>query len=141
VSILFAVLVAGSTVSAPPEVAPKPRLVDPQIKAFVAYLTKNGITLTQTPDEWWVVTDPKEKGVEVIVHLRSFPLTATEKEMRDVLMTINLAYILNPEAHLAMSYPGFRATDIAMIPKPAQVPTVAMLKTLFNTYAPPEPKK
>src|SRR5689334_14782044 len=69
---------------------------DPTIKAVVAHFAQNGVKLQKEDNgNWWVVTEPKGDGYEVIVALRTFPVQATEQEMQDELKTINLAFILN----------------------------------------------
>jgi hypothetical protein len=115
---------------------------DPQVKAFVAHLAKQGIKLQYAKDGWWTVTDPKGDGYEVVVMFRTFPATATEKEMRDRLHTINLAHLLNIQTKMAMSYPGLRATDATKkLPKLNEVPVCGRLEGFFNEYQPPEVKK
>lgn len=114
---------------------------DAAIQAVVAHFAKNGVKL-EKEGNWWVVTDPKGDGYDVIVAWRTFPAKATEEEMRTVLKTINLAFNLNAPARVAMSVPGLQATDPAKrSPELAQVPVVAKLEKLFKEYAPPEPKK
>src|SRR5262249_50703029 len=115
---------------------------DAPIKAVVAHLAKNGVKLQPDERGWWVVTDPKGDGYEVVVHLRTFPVGTTEKQMRDFLQMVNLAYMLNVETRVAMSYPGLKATDSAKkLPKLAEVPVAAKLQRLFKEYQPPELKK
>ena len=119
----------------------KPPVGDEQIKAFVAYLGKNGVKLEADKGSWWVVTDPKGDGYRVVVSLKSFPAGTSEKDMRAALAPINLAHVLNAPARLAMSIPGLRATDPAKpLPKLDQVPMVAKLEKLFKDYQPLELK-
>jgi hypothetical protein len=120
----------------------KPSARDDAIKAFVAHFAKNGVKLEAGERGEWVVADPKADGYQVIVHFRTFPASATEREMNDTLKMINLAHMLNAPSRLAMSHPGLRATDPAKpLPKLDQVPVAAKLEKLFKEYRPPEPTK
>jgi hypothetical protein len=115
---------------------------DAPIKAVVAHFAKNGVKLEPDERGWWVVADPKGDGYQVDVHLRTFPAGATEQEMRDELKKINLAYLLNAPARVAMSHPGLRVTDATKKPpRLDQLPVAAKLEKLFKDYRPPEPKK
>src|SRR5947207_3969586 len=100
---------------------------DAAIKAIVAHFAKNGVKLEKEREgNWWVVTDPKGDGYEVIVAWRTFPAKATEEEMQAELKRINLAFMLNAPSRLAMSHPGLRAIDPATKPPPLdQVPVAA----------------
>jgi hypothetical protein len=119
-----------------------PALDDALVKAVVAYFAKNGVKLEKADANWWVVTDPKAEGYEVLVAWRTFPRDATEQQMHAELRQINLAFLLNAPARVAMSYPGLRSTDPARkLPPLDQVPVVTKLKKLFEQYRPPEPKK
>src|SRR2546423_722405 len=114
---------------------------DAPIKAAVAHFAKNGITLRHDTDSRWVVADPKGDGYEVDVYFRTFPQRATEQQMRAELKQINLAFMLNAPARVAMSYPGLRGSDSASrLPRLDQVPVVAKLEKLFKDYQPPEKK-
>jgi hypothetical protein len=115
---------------------------DAAIKAFVAYLGKNGVKLEADEGNYWVVTDPKGDGYKVIVSLKTFPPGTSEKDMQAALQMINLAHMLNAPSRLAMSHPGLRATDPAkQLPKLDQIPVAAKLEKLFKEYRPPEPAK
>jgi hypothetical protein len=115
---------------------------DAPIKAIVAHFAKNGIKLQRDERDWWVVVDPKADGYEVVLHLRTFPVGTTEKEMRDFLRRINLAYMLNAPARVAMSYPGARVTDPEKKPpKREDLPVAVKLERLFKEYRPSEPRK
>ena len=112
------------------------------VKAVVAHFAKHGIKLQRDERGEWLVADPKADAYDVVVHLRTFPPGTTEQEMRDTLKQINLAYMLNVPARVAMSYPVLRGNDRAMkLPKLDQVPVVAKLESLFKEYRPEEPKK
>ena len=83
---------------------------DKRIVALVAWLKLKGITLEFPTDAegsgWWRVTEPKTPAdYDVVFSIRSFPAWASEAQMREAL-DINLAYMLNAPAHLAMSYGG-----------------------------------
>src|SRR5262245_24064279 len=81
--------------------------------------------------------DPKGDGYRVIVHMRTFSVTATEKEMRHELSMHNLAYMLNAPSRVAMSYPYLQGIDLgSRPPKPDQVPVVAKLEKLFKDHQP-----
>jgi len=113
------------------------------IKSVVAHFAKNDIKLEKEKEgSYWVVTDPKEDGYVVVVAWRTWPAKAPEEEMQAELKTINLAYVLNAPARVAMSKPGLRSTDNAKRPpRLDQVPVVAKLEKLFKEYPPPEQKK
>ena len=100
---------------------------DPALKALVAHLAKHDIKLEHDKDGWWVVTEPKE-GAGIKVHFRTFPASFDDKAMQEDLMTINLGYMLNREARLAMSYPGKTVTG-------------GRLEGFFKEYRPAEAKK
>jgi hypothetical protein len=111
----------------------KPPELSEEIKDFVAYAAKNGVKLERgESSSWWIVE--KGEGYEVVVSLRSFPAGTTEKDMREKLMTINLAHMLNAPARIAMSRPGLRLADPQK--KPKEIPAAAKLEKLFKDYAP-----
>ena len=111
----------------------KPPELSEEIKDFVAYAEKNGVKMERGEGNWWVVA--KGDGWEVVVSLKSFPAGTTEKEMRETLMTINLAHMLNAPTRLAMSRPSMRISDPAKKPKDGN-PAGAKLEKLFKNYAP-----
>ena len=114
---------------------------DGSIKAVVAHFAKNGVKLEKEKEgNYWVVTDPKGDGDDVIVAWRTWPAKATEEEMQAELMMINLAFLLNAPARVAMSKPGLRSADPAKkLPRLDQVPVVGKLEKLFKDYKPPAP--
>lgn len=116
---------------------------DTPIKAVVAHFAKNGVKLEKEKEgNYWVVTDPKTDGYDVIVAWRTWPAKATEEEMQAELKTINLGFLLNAPARVAMSVPSLRSTGPAnKLPLPDQAPVVAKLQKLFKEYRPLEPKK
>jgi len=120
-----------------------PPLDDARIKAVVAYFAQNGVKLQkEDKGNYWVVTEPKGEGYEVIVAWRTFSAKATEQEMYDELKRINLAFMLNTPARVAMSVPGLRATEPGKRPPQLdRVPLVAKLQQLFKAYRPAEAKK
>ena len=81
---------------------------NPRILALVDYFEAQGIELVHDSGGWWRVTRPAPPEFDVIVSLRSFPERASAYQMRDALSRINLAYLLNADARVAMSYPGLR---------------------------------
>lgn len=85
---------------------------DQRTMAFVAWLKQKGVTLeySRSPERGgpWRVTQPKISAeYDVVFSIRAFPSGASEKQMRDAL-NVNLAYVLNAKAHLAMSYAGYQ---------------------------------
>jgi len=83
---------------------------DQRIVALVSWLKHKGVTLEFPADTesggGWRVTEPKTSAdYHVVFSIRSFPPWASEAQMREAL-DINLAYMLNAPAHLAMSYGG-----------------------------------
>src|SRR3954468_20024731 len=98
----LAMMGAGRAAEQPP--APD----DARVKAVVAHFAKNGIKLAKDTSNYWVVTEPKAGGAEVIVAWGTFPAKATEEEMQAELRTINLTFRLNAPARVAMSHPGLR---------------------------------
>ena len=114
-----------------------PALDDAPIKSIVAHFAKIGVKLEADKRGWWVVTDPKGDDYQVVVHLRTFPAAATERDMRDALQEINLGYMLNAPARVAMSYPSLRRTDAAKKPpRLDQLPVAANLEKFFKEYRP-----
>jgi len=112
------------------------------IKEFVSYLAKNGVKLQKDKSGWWAVEDEKADCYRVIVSLKTFPPSATDKEMQAALRQINLAYMLNAPSHLAMSHPGLQIIDpMNQPPKLDQIPVAAKLKKLFTEYRPADPAK
>lgn len=81
---------------------------DPQIQAVVNYFGKNGFKMEKAKEWGWHVIDPKYDGYYILVAFKSFPPNATEAAMQKELWQINLAFMLNAPAKLAMSYPGLR---------------------------------
>jgi hypothetical protein len=120
-----------------------PATHDAAIKSVVAEFAKNGFKLEKEEEgNYWVVADPKGDGYDVIVAWRTWPAKATEEEMRAELKMINLGFLLNAPARVAMSKPGLRSADpVKKLPPLDQVPVVAKLEKLFKDYKPPEPKK
>ncbi len=87
------------------------------------------------------MVDPKSEGYVVIVRFRTFPEGTTEKQMRDHLGMINLAYMLNVPARLAMSYPSLESADLNVkLPKLDDLPVAKKLRRLFEEYRPAPPK-
>ena len=79
-----------------------------RIQVFVRYLAGRGITLVEEPEASWRVDRPVADGYVVVVRFRVYPPMATEEQMREDLVHVNLAFRLNAGARLAMSYPSVR---------------------------------
>lgn len=117
--------------------------LDPQnhhIVALVAHFEAHGINLVHERGGWWRVTQPANLDSEVIVSLRAFPEGATADQMQNALMHINLAYLLNAPAHLAMSYPSVRGGGPGATREPRFMALKATLERLFQEYQPPPDK-
>jgi hypothetical protein len=119
----------------------RPMADDAIVKPFVEHLAKNGIKLEHREHNEWIVTDPKSDGYVVMVYFRTFAAEATVKAIEEEIKTINLAFMFNANARLAMSHPGLQGNDIKKLPKIKDVPAAAKLTKLFKEYRPPEPKK
>jgi hypothetical protein len=141
--VVVAVAIACSLTTANHAVAEnkRPLADDSIVKPFVEYLAKNGIKLEHKESNIWVVTDPKAEGYVVIVYFRTFAADATVQAIEEEIKTINLAFMFNANARLAMSHPGLQGKDIKKLPNLKDVPEVAKLTKLFKEYSPPEPKK
>ena len=120
-----------------------PATDDAAINSVITHFAENGVKLEKEKEgNYWVVTDPKGDGYDVIVAWRTWPAKATEEEMRAELRTVNLGFLLSAPARVAMSVPGLRSTDPTKKPPTLdQVPVAAKLEKLFKDYKPPEPKK
>ena len=80
---------------------------DPRLLRLVAYFRANGVQLEYESGLWHAPAYAWH-GATVGVSLRTFPEWASTEEMREAISRINLAYALNPTAHIAMSYIGIR---------------------------------
>jgi hypothetical protein len=93
---------------------------DERIVALVSWLKHKGVTLELRAEGSieWRVTEPKTSAdYDVVFIIRSFPSGASEEQMRQAL-DVNLAYMLNAPAHLAMSNGGCSGTHPdAQLPK------------------------
>jgi len=76
---------------------------DPRLLRLVAYFRANGVQLEHESGLWHAPAYAWH-GATVGVSLRTFPEWASTEEMREAISRINLAYALNPTAHIAMSY-------------------------------------
>jgi hypothetical protein len=108
--------------------------------ALVSYFRRHGIELK--PDgqlsHWWIVTRPAAGDFRVAVALRSFPLSATDQQMEIELRGINLAFILNAPAHIAMSHPGLQGTRPDSVHRsPEDEVTRKKMIELFKRYRRP----
>jgi hypothetical protein len=104
----------------------------PRIELLVRHLGNRGILLTELPDGWWVV-NPRGANYGVIVKFRVYREDATAETMQRDLTRVNLAFIVNPGARIAISAPGIRG------PVPAgtrleHVPLRRELIQAFETY-------
>ncbi|MFT3882589.1 MAG: hypothetical protein QM703_23415 [Gemmatales bacterium] len=79
---------------------------DPQIQAVVDYFAKHGFKMEKAKEGGWDLIDPKYDGWYINVYFKSFPANKSEEAIKKELMQINLAFMLNNPAKLAMSYPG-----------------------------------
>jgi hypothetical protein len=110
---------------------------EPAVKALLAYCEKNNVPLKHVAGSEWVANDPKADGYAVVVHLLTFQADATEREMLDELKTINLAFMPNARAKLAMSYVGLRGVDEKKpLPKLDDIAVKSKLEKLFRDYEP-----
>lgn len=114
---------------------------DDRIVALVSWLEREGVTLESEGSGWWRLTKPKAPdGYNVVFSIRSFPAWASEQQMREAL-DINLAYILNAPAHLAMSYGSVKAATPDARPKSDDelptlngLPVTHAIQQLFKKY-------
>jgi hypothetical protein len=114
---------------------------DHRILALVAHFERHGIKLIHDRNGWWRVSEPAAPGYEVILSLRAFPDGASEYQLRKALERINLAYMLNVDAHVAMSYPGMRGAGPEVSRDTGFVALKATLERLFQEYRPPRGDK
>lgn len=114
--------------------------VDPMV-SLVAYFHENGIELEKNPQlsDWWTVIKPAGGDFRVEVAVLTFSPSASEQEMQRKLFQISIAFRLNPQAHIAMSYPLRRGTrPDSRIEDPADATTQKRLLELFDRYKGPE---
>jgi Leucine rich repeat/Leucine Rich repeat len=108
-------------------------------REFITYLRGNGIVAERDLSGWsdsWRVIRPATKDYSVEFVLIFFPTEATAEQMHNELLRISLAMMLNAPAHLAMSYPNYRAPKVpdSGWPNAEQDPTCNRIKDLFNHY-------
>ena len=119
---------------------------DKRTIAFVSWLKQKGVTLeyARNPGDGgpWRVTQPKISAeYDVVFSIRAFPSGAPEKQMRDAL-EVNLAYVLNAKAHLAMSYAGYQGrypeaklpASEDELPKVGGLPVSTAVEQWFKEY-------
>jgi len=125
---------------------------DKRILALVAWMKQKGITLEYVKNEageggnWKVVQPQGSKEYDLFFSIRSFPSWASEAQMLKAL-DVNLAYMLNAPAHLAMSHAFFSGThpDAKLpesdddLPKVDALPVSKAVEKLFKQYKPKEP--
>lgn len=138
---LAATLLLGGAYLAAPQPAPGADKVDEiskevlnqgldprqaQITAFIDYLKQNGVKISHQESGYWLVD--LEAGDTAKVSIRTFPRHSSAAQMSTALTRINLPYILNPEAKMAMSYPtgGFK--------NPSSKKIAEELEKLFMEY-------
>ncbi|HEY8196597.1 MAG TPA: hypothetical protein VIG04_06445 [Gemmatimonadales bacterium] len=109
---------------------------NPRIRAVVDYFETQGVELVHDSGGWWRVTRPAPPDFDVIVSLRSFPERASAYQMRDALSRINLSYLLNADARVAMSYPGLRGAQPGAITDVRIGDLQTRLERLFRAYRP-----
>ncbi len=144
-TLLLALLIAGSLgCEGPRQEAPLDNAsldagVDPKnprVLRLVDYFEAQGIQLVPDTGGWWRVTRPVTPDLDVIVSLRSFPENASAYQLGDALTRINLAYLLNPDARVAMSYPGLRGARPGAITDLRIRDLQTRLERLFQEYRP-----
>jgi hypothetical protein len=113
---------------------------DHRIVSLVTYFGTHGIKLVHERGGWWHVTQPANPEYDVIVSLRAFPESATAEQMQNALTQINLAYLLNAPAHLAMSHPGLRGAGPGTTKEPRFLKLKATLERFFQGYRPRTPR-
>ena len=114
----------------------------PEIMAFIQYLKSGGVVLERDHPRigvWWRVAGLPADS-QIVVSVRTLPPGLSEQQMRDALLPISLAYMLNPHARLAMSYPPSRGVGAAGQPL-WDNPTASRLANLFVQYRPSEDKR
>jgi hypothetical protein len=122
---------------------------DPRIRAWVAWLKQQGVVLECTNPkenrgEWRVVQPVVSDDYDVVFHIRSFPAWASREQMQAAIADVNLAYLLNAQAHLAMSYAGFRgkrpesklAQSDDELPQVNHLPLTKAVEQWFMAYEP-----
>ena len=109
---------------------------NPRILALVDYFEAQGVELAHDSGGWWRVTRPATPEFDVIVSLRSFPERASAYQLRDAVARINLAYLLNADARVAMSYPGLRGAPPGAITDVRIRDLLTRLERLFQAYRP-----
>lgn len=107
-----------------------------QILALVAHFDTYGVKLAHEKGGWWRVTQPTIPGFDVVVSLRSFPENSPASQLHESLARVNLAYVLNAGAHVAMSYPSLRGARPADTADVRFVELKAKLERLFQEYRP-----
>jgi hypothetical protein len=105
-----------------------------QILGLVDYFEAQGVELMHDRTGWWRVTRPATPDFDVMVSLRSFPESASADQLRESLTRINLAYLLNAPAHVAMSYPSLRGGRPGATADARFVELKAKLERLFLEY-------
>ena len=121
---------------------------DKRIVALVSWLKDKGVTLELRKADGgaieWRVREPKTPAdYDVVFIIRSFPASASEEQMRKAI-NVNLAYVLNAPARLAMSHGGVSGTHPAAklpksdddLPRVNGLPVTKAVEKLFKEYKP-----
>lgn len=134
--------------------APKPTEFKPddRVVALLSWLEDKGVSLEVTRIvenyvECRVARPQISNDYDVVFSIRSFPPDASEKVMRQAL-DVNLAYMLNAPAHLAMSYAGYVGnspeTQLPQteeeLPKVDGMPVTKAVEKGFREYDPSRPR-
>jgi hypothetical protein len=114
---------------------------NPRILGLVAHFEANGIHLVHDRGGWWRVTQPASPDFEVMVSLRAFPEGASVNQIEEALTQINLAYLLNPMARVAMSYPSIRGGRPETVKDARFIRLKVELERLFHEYRPASAKQ
>jgi hypothetical protein len=107
-----------------------------RILGLVPHFEANGIHLVHDRGGWWRVTQLANPDFEVIVSLRAFPEGASVNQIEEALTQINLAYLLNPRARVAMSYPSLRGARPGAARDARFIRLKLELERLFREYRP-----
>lgn len=92
-------------------------VTDRRLTKFAEYCRDHDVIIRHRESAYWRVIEPKIQGYELEFGLGTFPNSAAENEMRRALGNINLAYSLNAEAHIAMSFPGLQGVPADVFEK------------------------
>jgi hypothetical protein len=117
-----------------------PNREPPRILGLVAHFEAHGIHLVHDRGGWWRVTQQANPDFEAMVSLRAFPEGASVNQIEEALTQINLAYLLNPKARVAMSYPSIRGARPETVKDARFIRLKVELGRLFREYQPASAK-